>query len=279
MMSGAGTPRPDVDDGGCEATAAPVHPQLYDQLEVTVHSSKAALGAASASDFALLLKAALLERPEVGVIFAAANSQLPFLEAVRGRTDLEWDRVHVFHMDEYLGMAAEHPASFRGFVERELVAHVRPLAFHRLEGNAPDPAAEIDRYTRLLARVDPEVCVLGIGENGHIAFNDPPADFELSDLVHEVALDQACRTQQWMEEHFPALEAVPTHALTLSVQALTRPRHLLAIVPGPRKAVAVQAALEGPITPHCPASILREVRGAHLYLDLESSALLGRTAG
>jgi glucosamine-6-phosphate deaminase len=279
MLSRADTPSPEADEVARMATATPVHAQVYDQLEVTVHPSAAALGAASASDFARLLKTALCTRAEVGVIFAAANSQLPFLEAVRTRTDLEWDRVHVFHMDEYLGMPDHHPASFRGFVERELVERVRPLAFHRLEGDAPDPAAEIVRYSRLLERIDPEICVLGIGENGHIAFNDPPADFELSDLVHEVALDNACRMQQWQEGHFPSLEMVPTHALSLSVKALVRPRHLLTIVPGPRKAAAVRAALEGPVTPDCPASILRDVQGAHLYLDPESSSLLGQADG
>jgi glucosamine-6-phosphate deaminase len=274
MRSGADTTSPEADGGAGLPSATPVHARRVGELEVTVHPSAAALGAASASDYARLLKAALLERAEVGVIFAAANSQLPFLQAVRSRTDLEWDRVHVFHMDEYLGMPDHHPASFRGFVQRELVDRVRPLAFHRLEGDAADPAAEIDRYSELLGRINPEICVLGIGENGHLAFNDPPADFELSDLVHEVVLDHACRVQQWQEGHFPTLEAVPSHALSLSVKALIRPGHLLTIVPGPRKAAAVRAALEGPVTPDCPASILRDVPGAHLYLDLDSSSLL-----
>jgi glucosamine-6-phosphate deaminase len=268
MRSGADTTSPEADGGAGLPSATPVHARRVGELEVTVHPSAAALGAASASDYARLLKAALLERAEVGVIFAAANSQLPFLQAVRSRTDLEWDRVHVFHMDEYLGMPDHHPASFRGFVQRELVDRVRPLAFHRLEGDAADPAAEIDRYSELLGRINPEICVLGIGENGHLAFNDPHvADFNDPLLVKPVDIDDTSRHQQVRDGAFAAFDDVPRLAMTVTMSALLASRAVSVVVPGAQKAAAVAAMLDGPIATTCPASALRRHPDAVMFVD------------
>lgn len=252
----------------------PLLERVCDRLAVQVHASPDALGATSAADFARILRSALLERDETGVILASAPSQLPFLRALRVRRDVEWERVHILHMDEYLGMPADHPASFRRFLEDELVPWIRPRAFHGLRGDADDPDEEIARYSALLRELDSSICVLGIGENGHLAFNDPPADFTTGDLVHRVVLDDACRRQQWSEGHFPSLEEVPEEALSLTVPALLGARHLLCIAPERRKADAVKAALDGLVSPDCPASILRTHSSATLYLDTGSAALI-----
>jgi glucosamine-6-phosphate deaminase len=251
-----------------------LHERAYDRLPVRVYSSAAALGAASAQDFAVALKETLASRDVAGVIFASANSQLPFLEALRARQDIEWRRVHVLHMDEYLGMSSNHPASFRRFLYHHLVQWVHPREFHELGGDAADPIKEIERYSVLLENLNPSICVLGIGENGHLAFNDPPADFATDNLVHRVELDDSCRRQQWMEGHFPSLDDVPTEALSLTIPALLRPSHVLCVVPERRKARAVRAVLKDPVSPDRPASILRTVSFARLYLDTSSASLL-----
>jgi glucosamine-6-phosphate deaminase len=248
-------------------------------LVTRIYASAAALGEAAAADFADAVSAELETQAELAIIFASANSQLPFLRALRARDDIEWARLHVLHMDEYLGMPGDHPASFRRFLDEHLVRHVHPAGFHRLAGDAADPQVEVERYSALLKQFQPEICVLGIGENGHLAFNDPPADFETDELVHSVELDAACRRQQWQEGHFPNLADVPSRALSLTVPALLRPRHIFGIVPETRKAAAVKAALEGPVSPNCPASILRTAFSARLYLDAGSASLLSRRSG
>ncbi len=257
------------------APGDPLFVRTYDSLHAGVFASAAELGAASARDFAEAVRELLVTRETIAAIFACAPSQLPFLQALRCRDDVEWARVHVLHMDEYLGMSDEHPASFRRFLREQLVDQVQPRSFEPLRGDAPDADHEIARYSRLIEDLDPTVCVMGIGENGHLAFNDPPADFDTGELVRAVELDEASRTQQWREGHFPTLDAVPTRALSLTIPALLRARHVFAVVPERRKAAAVRAALSGGVSPDCPASILSTVRGARLYLDVESAALLG----
>lgn len=273
-MTRAGASTDETDERYASRDGDPLAERVCDQLLTRIYPSPQVLGSAAAADFASALPGLLAERDAVAVIFASANSQLPFLEALRARDDIEWARLHVFHMDEYLGMPADHPASFRRFLHEHLIRWVHPLAFHELAGDAPDPDEEIERYSALLQELDPSICVLGIGENGHLAFNDPPADFASERLVHRVRLDEGCRRQQWHEGHFPSLHAVPEEALSLTIRALLEPRRVLGIVPGDRKAAAVRAALEGPVSPDCPASILRTVPSARLYLDPDSAALL-----
>lgn len=243
-------------------------------LSVTVDDSAQAMGARAAADLAHVLNAELAARGEAALIVATGNSQLPFMEALCVRDDLAWDRISIFHMDEYLGMSDAHPASFRRYVREKLIDRVRPRAFYGLQGDATDSAAEIARYTALLQEHQPVAVVMGIGENGHLAFNDPPADFETRAFVHIVELDRACRMQQVGEGHFPNLDATPTHALSLTIHALLQPQRLFVVVPERRKAQAVHDALLGPITPTCPASILRTCAHAHLYLDAEAAALI-----
>lgn len=252
----------------------PVQTLVYDRMRVSTYDSSDALGQAAADDLVGILRLAIAERGETAIIVATGNSQLTFMKALRARGDVAWDKVRVFHMDEYLGMSERHPASFRRYIREKLTDVVHPLAFYGIEGDAQDPETELARYSELMDRYEPVACVLGIGENGHLAFNDPPADFEIDRTIHIVTLTGRCREQQVGEGHFESLSHVPEQAITLTVPALLRPQHVLAVVPEARKAAAVKAALEGPVTPDCPASILRTQAHVKLYLDPKSASLL-----
>jgi glucosamine-6-phosphate deaminase len=258
------------------STSGNVRCSRYGELEVRIYNNSDDLGAAAAADLAAILADSIAARGAASIILATGNSQLKFMEALRGRQDVAWNRVRIFHMDEYLGMAEDHPASFHRHLREHLIDHVDPLTFYGLAGDAPDVQAELRRYAGLLRQHPPDACVMGIGENGHLAFNDPPADFATREAIHLVNLDEACRRQQVGEGHFPTVDDVPTQALSLTVPALLAARHLLVVVPEERKAPAVRAALEGPVTPDCPASILQRQPHALLYLDWESSSLLTR---
>ena len=246
----------------------------YDDLDVHVHADLVGLATDAAQDATDAIGRAVAARGSANVMIATGNSQLAFLEVLTGRADVPWSKVTVFHMDEYVGMGADHPASFARYITERVVDQVHPAAAHLIDGtNAV--AHEIARYTDLLSRHPLDLTCLGIGENGHLAFNDPPvADFDDPADVKEVELDAACRAQQVGEGHFPDLEAVPRTAITLTIPALLRAARVLAIVPERRKAAAVRAALTGPVTTECPASILRRTPHATLYLDEESAALL-----
>jgi glucosamine-6-phosphate deaminase len=245
-----------------------------DQMTVTVFENNAAIGKAAAAEFARHVRRDVAAHGETAVILATGNSQLTFMSALRDHADIPWNKVSVFHMDEYLGISAEHPASFRRYMRERIAEMFHPRVMHMLDGDAPDTQAEMLRYTNLLRQRQPSICVMGIGENGHLAFNDPPADFTTDKLIHIVTLDTACRQQQVGEGHFPTFDDVPKQALSLTVPALLSAKHLMALVPETRKAKAVQAALEAPISEMCPASILRTQAHAHLYLDPDSAALL-----
>jgi glucosamine-6-phosphate deaminase len=255
-------------------TVEPIRSLTVDRMPVHVFDSNAALGQRAAEDLAEILAAAIAERGEASVILATGNSQLSFMEALRDRPGIAWSAVTVFHMDEYLGMSDTHPASFPLYIRDKLTNHVQPRAFYAMRGDAPDVEAELARYAGLLAQYPPDACVLGIGENGHLAFNDPPADFAAQAVIHVVELDERCRGQQVGEGHFATLDDVPPRALSLTVPALLAPPHVLAVVPEPRKAQAVQAALYGPVSPACPASILRTQPHVTLYLDRDSARLV-----
>lgn len=243
-------------------------------MRTLIFDSNDALGQAAASDLTEILSASIAARGKAAIILATGNSQLTFLHSLAAKSRIPWNQVSVFQMDEYLGIPATHNASFRRFHHQHLVDLVHPNAFFGIEGDAPNIEAELDRYTRLLQSHDPVACVLGIGENGHLAFNDPPADFNTTKLIHLVSLDEACRRQQVGEGHFQSLDTVPKQALSLTVPALLKPPHVLAVVPESRKAQAVKSALEGPVTPDCPASILRTMPHVTLYLDRDSASML-----
>jgi glucosamine-6-phosphate deaminase len=242
---------------------------------VSIFETIEQLAASAADDLAAILRQALAEQGSAALLLATGNSQLAFYQRLHARDDIAWQRVTIFHMDEYLGLPEQHPASFRHVLHEQLVDLIRPGLFYGIAGDAQDVAAEIERYAALLDAHQPVACVMGIGENGHLAFNDPPADFTTKRIADVVTLDESCRQQQVGEGHFAKLEDVPRQAISLTVPALLAPRHVLVIAPEARKAVAVRAALEGPITPACPASILRTAAHARLYLDRDSAALLG----
>lgn len=251
----------------------PILDTSVDLLPVSVYRTDEEMGAAAAAAAAVIIAGAVESRGEAGVIFATGNSQLTFLAALRQIAGIPWSRVRVFHMDEYVDLAPGHPASFPLFLERHFLKHITPAAFHPLRAPAGGLEAACEEYTALLRTHPADLCAMGIGENGHIAFNDPPyADFNDPHLVKVVELDEASRRQQVGEGHFVALEEVPTHALTLTIPALLAAHRILCIVPEARKAAAVELTLSGPVEEDCPASILRRQAHAHLYLDAEAAA-------
>ena len=256
---------------------APLRRFHADRLTVEIHPTRAALGRGAGQAAAGWLRARLARQRSVRVIFACAPSQNEFLAALAGIPGIDWRRVVAFHMDEYVGLAASHPASFRRYLRDNLGALVPLGQLFEIAGDAPDVVGECRRYEQLLRQEPVDLVCLGIGENGHIAFNDPPAaDFRDPRMVKVVDLDHACRNQQVNDGCFPALAAVPPRAITLTVPALLAGARLFCTVPGSRKAPAVKTTLEGAITTACPASILRTHPAATLYIDRDAAALLTR---
>ena len=246
-----------------------------EKLPVEVYPTNLALGQAAALRAVEILKSAIAERGQANLVLATGNSQLTFLQALSQLPGVDWSKVSVFHMDEYAGMQPDHPASFRRFLREKIIDSVQPAAFHGIAGDADDLQAECSRYATLLQDHPADLCCLGIGENGHLAFNDPPyANFSDPARVKIVQLDDKSRRQQVGEGHFPSLESVPTHALTMTIPALLAAKAMLCIVPEARKAQAVRSALTGPLTETCPASLLRKASHCRLYLDAESAGQL-----
>jgi glucosamine-6-phosphate deaminase len=246
----------------------------YEKLNVRICATNTEVGEGVAAAFAEAARAALAERESIAVILATGNSQLSFAEAVVARDDIDWSRITILHMDEYIGMSADHPASFRRWMHDRIVDKVHPKGFEGVRGDHIPVAEEIARYTQVIRDLRPSITVMGIGENGHLAFNDPPADFETSDAIRIVTMDERSRRQQVGEGHFQTLDEMPLQALTLTIPALLDVDTVLVAVPELRKADAVRAALEGPVTPDCPASILRREANAHVFLDRESASKL-----
>jgi glucosamine-6-phosphate deaminase len=245
----------------------------YDELDVRIFQTIDKLAIDAANEAAEAISKVQSERGHANVLLATGNSQLAFLDVLTG-LDIDWSTVTVLHMDEYVGVRDDHPASFARYIRERVVDKVQPAAGFLIDGTA-EVQAEIARYTQLLADHPLDLTCLGIGENGHLAFNDPPvADFDDPLDLKEVELDDACRQQQVGEGHFPNVDAVPRTAITLTIPALLRAHRVLAIVPERRKAEAVRAALTGPIATTCPASILRRNAHATVFLDAESASLL-----
>lgn len=240
----------------------------FGELSVSVHPTRAAMGAAAAEAAANAILAIAGRKANVNVVFAAAPSQDEFLSALAARSDLPWDRVVAMHMDEYVGLAADAPQRFVAYLEDRLFSRLPFKAVHRLDTTAPDPEAECARYAAALSANPVDIVCLGVGENGHIAFNDPPvADFADPKPVKVVELDRRCREQQVHDGCFPDFASVPAKAMTLTVPALVAAARMVCVVPGPLKAEAVRNMLLGPIATSCPASILRRHPGASLFLD------------
>jgi len=244
------------------------------QTPVYVFEDKRAMGAAAATAAGEIIRHAIDQRDQARVIVGTGNSQDEVIEELT-RQDIDWSRVEVFHMDEYVGMADTHPASFRRWLRDHLVNIVHPAATHYMEGDAEDLDAECRRYGELLASAPVDICFAGFGENGHIAFNDPHvADFNDPLAVKRVAMDERCRLQQVGEGHFPTLETSPSEAITLTCPTLLNVEHFICCVPDQRKAEAVHNALGGPLTTDCPASAAVTHPRASIYLDSNSASLL-----
>jgi glucosamine-6-phosphate deaminase len=242
-------------------------------MTIRVFADKAALSREAAAHAARLIRGAITERGAARILVATGESQIAFLDALTAWPGLEWPKVEMFHLDEYIGLPADHPASFRRYLIDRLIRRTGIYRFHLLDGEA-DPAAECERVGRLLAAAPVDVAFAGIGENGHIAFNDPPADFKTKTPYLVVSLDEACRRQQVGEGWFPTLADVPERAISISIRQLLKAGAIVSVVPDARKATAVVQCLEGPVSPEAPASVLRTHPDATIYLDTASASLL-----
>jgi 6-phosphogluconolactonase/Glucosamine-6-phosphate isomerase/deaminase len=250
--------------------------ERFGKLGVSIHLSRAAMGAAAAERAARLIKEVAGRRGTVNMVFAAAPSQDEFLAALAAAPDLPWDRVVAMHMDEYIGLGPDAPQRFARYLDDRLFLKLPFRRVYRLDSAAADPSAECERYAAILAANPVDIVCMGIGENGHIAFNDPPvADFRDPKAVKIVALEKRCREQQVHDLCFARLQDVPERAMSLTVPTLMGAAHLVCVVPGPLKAQAVKDMLRGEVTTACPASILRTHPDAELFLDEASAGLLG----
>jgi glucosamine-6-phosphate deaminase len=246
-----------------------------DNLSVEVHPNGKSLGAAAALAAANAMKGLGASLESFGVIFATGVSQQDTLEALTGMDDIPWNRVRGFHLDEYVGLPIEHVASFRRYLRENLTRKVSMMAFDEVDGTAADADRVCHLYAEKLTAANPQLCLLGIGENGHLAFMDPAvADFDDPRDVKVVKLDTACRMQQVAEGWFGAVEEVPECAISVTIPAMLRVPKLIVSVPGSRKAAIIRRTLEGEISTVCPATILRTHPDATVYLDQESAAEL-----
>lgn len=221
-----------------------------------------------------LINAAIAARKEANIIIATGQSQFEFLAGLV-KQEIDWPKVTVFHLDEYIGLPVTHPASFRKYLKERFHDKIRNLkAFHYVDGENRDPAAECRRLGKIFEKIDIDVACVGIGENGHLAFNDPPADFTTEEPYIVVTLDEACRRQQLREGWFPTFADVPKQAISMSVRQIMKSKAIVCTVPDERKAQAVKKTLEGPITNLVPASILREHSDCRMFLDTPAAGLL-----
>jgi glucosamine-6-phosphate deaminase len=242
-------------------------------VQVKTYVDRATASRAAACDAASAIHAAIAERGSARIVAATGASQIDFLRALTSAAAVDWRRVEMFHLDEYVGLPADHPASFRRYLRERLIAPAGIARFHLLDGER-DPERAATDAGALLAERDPDVAFVGIGENGHLAFNDPPADFDAGEPYLVVTLDEACRRQQVGEGWFASLSDVPRKAISMSIRQILKARAIVAVVPDARKAAAVKACLEGPVSPMAPASILRTHPQTTVYLDRDSAALL-----
>jgi glucosamine-6-phosphate deaminase len=242
-------------------------------MNLKVFDDKSSLAKVAADQAATSIIRAIRDRGTARVIAASAASQYEFLEALTAEPGIDWKRVELFHLDEYIGLPMTHPASFCKFLQERLIGKTGITNYHLLNGEA-DPMKVIHETSKFLTAAPIDVAFVGIGENGHLAFNDPPADFETEEPFIVVKLDEACRLQQVGEGWFKDLSTVPTQAISMSVRQVLKSKEILAVVPDARKAQAIKACFDGGISPMAPSSILRTHPNATVYLDRDSAALL-----
>jgi 6-phosphogluconolactonase/Glucosamine-6-phosphate isomerase/deaminase len=248
---------------------------LKGKLRVKVYPTRQKMGKEAAEDVSGKIKELLQQKNEINMIFAAAPSQQEFMQHLISNTAVEWERINAFHMDEYIGLEKNAPQGFGNFLRDRLFSQVPFKSIHYINGQADDPSRECARYADLLKQYPVDIVCLGIGENGHIAFNDPSvADFNDPESVKSVELELACRQQQVNENLFAELNLVPTYAITVTIPALMKADYMFCMVPATNKAEAVYRTLNDGISEECPATILRTKEDAILYLDRESASLL-----
>ena len=246
-----------------------------DLLTVNIYETREEMGKAAGADIKACILDLLTKKETINMIFAAAPSQNEVLASLAEDCEIPWDRVNAFHMDEYIGLSADAPQGFGNFLKNAIFGRAPFKSVSYIDISAPDAEKECERYAALLREYPTDIVVMGIGENGHIAFNDPPvADFKDPKMVKPVPLDEVCRNQQVNDGCFATIDDVPKTAITLTVPTLFAGDHLFCIVPAKTKANAVRDTLCGEIGEHCPATILRRHASAVLYLDSDSSALL-----
>jgi len=244
-------------------------------MNIKVFSSKAELAEAAANDAASSIRAATRERGEARIIAATGASQFAFLEVLTRATGIDWTRVEMFHLDEYVGLSEAAPASFCRYLRERLIDKVGLSRYHLLDGTLK-PEVTIERVSAEIRKAPIDVAFVGVGENGHLAFNDPPADLETEEAYIVVDLDEACRRQQLGEGWFPSLDDVPRRAISMTIRQIMKAKRIVCVAPDARKAPAVAACFGGEVSPMAPASILQQHPNATIYLDAESAALLPR---
>ena len=244
-------------------------------MEILLFENEEEMGRAAASMGAAKIRRAVEARQFANIVVATGVSQFSVLGKLAVEPNVPWHKVHIFHLDEYVGLSDDHEASFRRYLNDRFVSKLPAFAsFEAIVGDSDDIEAEVLRLGRRLAGESIDVCFAGIGDNGHLAFNDPPADFRIVDSYHVVTLDEACRHQQVNEGWFESLSSVPSRAISMSIRQILKSDYLIVSAPGTRKSVPVRDAIEGQVTPELPASILQQHRACSILLDPSSAALL-----
>ena len=245
-------------------------------MEVQIFQDKNSLGRAAAARGAAYIREALEKNGRANIIVATGASQFEMLSALTKEPGIDWSKVNIFHLDEYIGLPEDHPAGFRKYIRERFIAHlpVKPASFHPVNGSDPDPERVCAELGKEIAACPSDVAFVGIGENGHLAFNDPPADFDTEKAYLVITLDEVCRKQQLGEGWFPTFDDVPKQAISMGIRQIMKSAAIINTVPDLRKAKAVKGALEGPVSNLCPASILQTHKDCHTYLDKDSASLL-----
>lgn len=244
--------------------------------KVTICPDKNVLGREAAACGAEYIRKAIAANGTANVIIATGASQFEMLSCLKDEKGIDWSKVNFFHLDEYIGLPEDHPAGFRKYLRERFInlLPVAPMSFTPVNGSDPDPEKVCEELGKRIAQFPIDVAFIGIGENGHIAFNDPPADFETEKAYLVITLDEACRKQQLGEGWFPTFDDVPKQAISMGVKQILKSKAIINTVPDERKAKAVKGAIEGPLTNTCPASILRTHADCHTFLDENSASLL-----
>jgi glucosamine-6-phosphate deaminase len=242
-------------------------------MHVKTYIDRSTMSLAAATHAAGILRSTIQDQGGARIVAATGTSQFEFLDALTAASGIDWTRVEMFHLDEYVGLPIDHPASFRKYLLERLIGKTGITRYHLLDAEH-DAVRTADRVGEEIARAPIDAAFVGIGENAHIAFNDPPADFTTDQPYLIVGLDAACRRQQVGEGWFASIDEVPTHAISMSVRQILKAREIICVVPDARKAPAVKACIDGDVSPMAPASILQTHANATVYLDQESASLL-----